>query len=295
MYPTEQCRDGIHIGGRGPCVRFASGCNWSALACPAAAPRVTCKPSDCDLPIPSAWRCPDGTSIGRFTCVATDHGTCGATYRPCPFQAKPAPTPTPKPTPRPRRACPDPLPSDRELATWPIGQMCSPGGGPDPGDVRELKKLSDGTRIVQANGNCVRVRYRQCHSKCLPPDARIATPSGDVPIHELSIGSAIWTRTGDGQRVAARVEAMTSVEITATHHVARIVLADGRALTVSPEHPLADARVAQQLAVGDAYDGSFVVERELVPYTGLRTYDLVPSGATGVYWADGIPLRSTIR
>src|SRR5262245_42130797 len=24
-YPTEHCRDGTHIGGRGPCVRFANG------------------------------------------------------------------------------------------------------------------------------------------------------------------------------------------------------------------------------------------------------------------------------
>jgi hypothetical protein len=187
------------------------------------------------------------------------------------------------------------LPSDRELATWPVGEMCSPGGGPDPGDVRELKKLSDGTRIVQANGNCVRVRYRQCFSKCLPPDARIATPSGDVSIRELQVGSAIWTRSLDGRRIAARVEAIASVELTGEHHVARIVLADGRALTVSPEHPLADSRAVQQLAVGDAYDDSSIVTLELVRYTGTRTYDVVPSGATGVYWADGIPLTSTIR
>jgi hypothetical protein len=32
----------------------------------------------------------------------------------------------------------------------------------------------------------------------------------------------------------------------------------------------------------------------LVPYAGERTYDLVPAGATGRYWANGILLSSTL-
>src|SRR5687767_10035413 len=60
LYPTESCRDGIHLGGRGPCVRFSDGrCNWSRLVCPAAS-TLTCLPTDCDLPTPSEWLCPDG-------------------------------------------------------------------------------------------------------------------------------------------------------------------------------------------------------------------------------------------
>ena len=262
--------------------------------CPAASPRVTCKPSDCDLPIPSEWLCPDGTSIGKFTCVASVQGRCGATYRACPFTPKPVVKPPPPPPPPPRKACPNPLPSDRELAKWPIGEMCGPGGGPDPGDVRELKTLPDGTHIVSANGNCVRVRYRQCHTKCLPPTARIATPSGDIAIDQLRAGDEIWTRDAHGRRVATRIELAGSIAITGEHHVARLVLADGRTLTVSPEHPALDG-VVQDLRVGATYDGSAIVELDLLRYTGARTHDLLPAGATGIYWADGIPLRSTLR
>ena len=36
-----------------------------------------------------------------------------------------------------------------------------------------------------------------------------------------------------------------------------------------------------------------VVSVDRVPYAG-RTYDILPSGPTGVYWADGVPLRSTL-
>jgi hypothetical protein len=31
-----------------------------------------------------------------------------------------------------------------------------------------------------------------------------------------------------------------------------------------------------------------------VPYDGTRTYDLLPAGATGTYWANGVLLSSTL-
>jgi hypothetical protein len=292
LYPTQQCRDGIHTGGRGPCVRFASGCNWSGLVCPAASPRMTCKPTDCDLPIPPRWLCPDGKSIGSFTCVASDRGTCGATYQACPFTPKVV-KPPPPPPPPPKRGC-NPLPSDRELATWPIGEWCGFGGGPAQPDTKIIKELADGTQIIEQLGRCSRVRRVSCTTKCLPPDTRIATPSGDISIRDVTIGTEIWTRDANGRRVATQVEAVNSVEIAGEHHVARLVLADGRTLTVSPQHP-ALVGVVQDLRVGDVYDGSSILALDFIRYTGARTYDLRPAGASGIYWADDIPLRSTLR
>ena len=37
-----------------------------------------------------------------------------------------------------------------------------------------------------------------------------------------------------------------------------------------------------------------VVSAALVPYPLGTTFDLLPAGATGSYWADGLPLGSTI-
>src|SRR5512147_1639809 len=55
LYPTERCPDGVHTGGRGPCVRFADGtCNWSRLVCPAG-DGAPCAAADCALPVPAAW------------------------------------------------------------------------------------------------------------------------------------------------------------------------------------------------------------------------------------------------
>jgi hypothetical protein len=31
-----------------------------------------------------------------------------------------------------------------------------------------------------------------------------------------------------------------------------------------------------------------------IPYTGEYTYDILPAGETGIYWANGIPLKSTL-
>ena len=171
--------------------------------------------------------------------------------------------------------------------------MCSPGSGPEPGEVRELEALPDGTRIVSDNGRCARVRYKPCFTKCLPPATRIATPNGNVPVRDVQVGTEIWTRDDLGRRIVGRVELVGSVEIIGEHHVARLVLDDGRTLTVSPQHPTVDALV-QELRVGDVYDGASIVRLDFVPYTGARTFDLLPSGPSGIYWADGVPLRSTL-
>jgi hypothetical protein len=63
---------------------------------------------------------------------------------------------------------------------------------------------------------------------------------------------------------------------------------------VSPGHPLPDGRPIAALRVGDAYDGSVVTSADRVPYDAGRTFDLLPSGGTGLYWANGIELGSTL-
>jgi hypothetical protein len=71
-------------------------------------------------------------------------------------------------------------------------------------------------------------------------------------------------------------------------------LADGRELLASPGHRTADRRSLGSLASGDEVDGSTITLWELVPYSGSRTYDLLPAGPTGTYWANGILLSSTL-
>jgi hypothetical protein len=129
--------------------------------------------------------------------------------------------------------------------------------------------------------------------RCLPEDTRIATPAGDRPVSELAVGDAIWTQDAGSRRVAGVVVHVGSTPVSGGHRVVRLTLADGRSVAASPEHPDPGGRALTRLAVGDAIDGSTIMAIEFVAYTGSRTFDVLPSGTSGVYWADGVPLGST--
>jgi hypothetical protein len=85
-----------------------------------------------------------------------------------------------------------------------------------------------------------------------------------------------------------------SARVPVTHQVVRLVLDDGRSVTASPGHPLPDGRRLGDLRPGDRLDGPRVLSTALLPYSEPSTFDLLPSGETGAYWADGIPLGSTL-
>ena len=129
---------------------------------------------------------------------------------------------------------------------------------------------------------------------CLARGTLIETPGGPRAVEGLRIGDPVWTLDGTGRRIAGTVIGLGSTPAPADHQVVRLVLADGRTVTASPGHPLADGRRLGDLRAGDVVDGSMVVAAERIPYRGGSTFDLVVSGPTGVYLVDGIPLGSTI-
>ena len=130
---------------------------------------------------------------------------------------------------------------------------------------------------------------------CLPEDARIATPGGDRAVSQLVAGDAVLTLDDTGARVAARVEVVSSLPAPAGHTLVRVTLDDGRIVSASAGHPAPDGRPLGTLAPGDTLAGARITAVDVVPYTGARTWDLVVSGPTGLYLADGVPLASTLR
>jgi hypothetical protein len=129
---------------------------------------------------------------------------------------------------------------------------------------------------------------------CLARGTLIETPEGLVPVERLAVGDPIWTADADGRRVAAVVLRTGRAPVPETHRVVRIVLDDGRTVFVSPGHPLGNGRHAGELRVGDRLDGATVRSADLVGYGAPFTYDVLPSGASGLYWANGILLASTL-
>ena len=130
---------------------------------------------------------------------------------------------------------------------------------------------------------------------CLARGSSIDTPLGPRPVETLALGDAIWTVAPNGGRLAATVVAFGSVPAPAGHRVVELALGDGRIVRVSPGHPTADGRTVGALESGGRYDGATIVSVARVPYLDDRTFDVLPSGATGMYWANGILLGSTLR
>lgn len=130
---------------------------------------------------------------------------------------------------------------------------------------------------------------------CLALGTRIATPEGERAVQDLRVGDVVWTVDATGGRAAAPLIALGSTPVPATHQVVRLALDDGRAVFVSPGHPTADGRRVGELAAGDSFDGARVASAERVAYSGGATYDILPAGATGAYWANGVLLGSTLH
>ena len=130
---------------------------------------------------------------------------------------------------------------------------------------------------------------------CLAAGTLIDTPAGPVRVEDMQPGMLVWTVDGTGRRLALPVERTTRTPVPTGHEVMHIRLQDGRELYASPGHPSAAGRPLGALAAGDTLDGSSVVLAQRVRYAGDATFDLLPSGPTGTYWANGVLLQSTLK
>ena len=129
---------------------------------------------------------------------------------------------------------------------------------------------------------------------CLQAGTLIDTPRGSVRVEDLKVGDTVWTRDEAGRRVSTALIRIGRVKIPATHKMIHITLRDGRELWASAGHPTADGRRLGDLNVGDFLDGSQIIQLVHVPYQGDYTYDILPAGVTGFYWANGILIGSTL-
>jgi hypothetical protein len=129
---------------------------------------------------------------------------------------------------------------------------------------------------------------------CLIKGTLIDTPGGQIAIEDLREGMTVWTLDGMGRRTTGVVVKTASTTISSSFLVVRVTLDDSRTVAASPGHPTADGRVLGDYQAGDILDGASVVTVEYEVYRGSATYDFLPSGTTGLYWANHILLKSTL-
>ena len=128
---------------------------------------------------------------------------------------------------------------------------------------------------------------------CLAAGTLIDTPNGAVPVEELQQGMTIYTQDVTGKKISGVVTAAASAQSPTLFQIIRIALNDGRSVSASPGHPTTDGRTIGELKVGDTLDGGIIAAVTPVPYSGY-TFDILPDGGTGFYWANGILLKSTL-
>ncbi len=129
---------------------------------------------------------------------------------------------------------------------------------------------------------------------CLSGDTVIETPNGPVNVKNVTVGMTVWTVDRFGRKTTGTVLEIRQSPVPSTSEIVHIILQDGRQLYASPAHPTADGRTLGELNVGGILDNSVITLAELVPYSLGYTYDLLPSGDTGFYWANNILVGSTL-
>lgn len=181
----------------------------------------------------------------------------------------------------------------------PIGKQCS---GPSDTSCPEDFNCVEGCGPPVARQDdppppyyCQLKGYIRSCPICLAKHTLIETPQGAVAVEDLQIGAPVWTVAAPGLRVVGVVEKISKTAVPPDHKMVQLVLKDGRTLLVSPGHPTIDGRTVRDLAVGDIYDGSQVSSVERVSYGEGYTYDLLPSGETRFYFANGILVDSTLH
>lgn len=211
-----------------------------------------------------AKQCPDGSYVGR-------------TGQDCRF----APCPSGPTVPPTVLDCN--CPGDRCPGGYTCIQKCGPpvvrNDEPPPGYYCELDAVASQPR------NC---------PICLASDVKISTPDGEVNVTDVKVGMRVWSVGGYGEKIPSTVLSVSQTTVPASHKIVHLVLADGREVSVSPGHPMVDGAPIGSLQAGDAFDGSSVVSMELLPYADAFTYDILPDGPTGQYWANGVRLGSTL-
>jgi hypothetical protein len=130
---------------------------------------------------------------------------------------------------------------------------------------------------------------------CLAVGTLIDTPEGGIPVEQLAKGMLVYSLDTAGNRIVTEILDTSATPVPVFFKIIKVELNDGRTLTASPEHPTAGGIAVVEYKAGDELDGAQIISSNFITYESSRTYDILPSGTTGLYWANGILLKSTLK
>jgi len=143
--------------------------------------------------------------------------------------------------------------------------------------------------------------------RCLPKTTRILTSQGEEQIDNIQIGDSVYTLNNIDGKILVPILQVNKVVVQKNYILTKITLEDGRSIQASPKHPIPikinyarssrnqyEELLFSDIKKGDHIDNSRVVSIEFVNYNGGFTYDILPAGESGYYWAEGILVGSTL-
>ena len=130
---------------------------------------------------------------------------------------------------------------------------------------------------------------------CLTAGTLIDTPDGQVPVEQLVKGMSVWSLDDSGKRVAVVIVKTAATPVPLSFRAVRIELNDGRSVTASPGHPTAEGRAIVDYQAGDMLDGAQVIKVDFINYESAMTFDFLPDSTSGLYWANNVLLKSTLK
>jgi hypothetical protein len=130
---------------------------------------------------------------------------------------------------------------------------------------------------------------------CLTAGTLIDTPDGQIPVEQLVKGMSVWSVDDSGNRIAAGIIKTAATPVPLYFQAIRIELSDGRTVTASPGHPTADGKAVADYQAGDMLDGARVLKADRFTYESAMTFDFLPDSTSGLYWANKIILKSSLR
>lgn len=171
----------------------------------------------------------------------------------------------------------------------PVGYQCSEGCGSPIVPINQKISIP-----WYCYANEIAHKPRACPI-CLSSNTQISTPYGSRNVKDIGVGMIVWTMDRNGKKIAVPVVKIGNTKVPPLHQMVHLVLSDGRSLDVSPGHPTINGNSVSQLILHKVYDGSVIKAIQYIPYTDTKTYDILPGGETGFYWANNILVGSTLK
>ncbi len=217
------------------------------------------------------------------------------------IQITSVPPPLPTNTPIPTSIPPENTPTPSPIPPSPTGSNCC---SPDQISQGYSCIRDCGPPVVRVGDptpgySCLdpaQIASRQQYGcpRCLAENTNIFTPEGDINVKDIKTGMVVWSFNSKGEKISVPVIDINSVPAVKDQKIYHLSLSDGRQLYISQNHPTIMGIPVSLLKIGQIYDGAKIVTKDLIPYTGSKTYDLLPDSDTGYYYANGILVGSTL-